>query len=157
MDDRAFADDALVAQHRAFKRDGARFQTTLPSDDDAAQFDAFTDVRVAPDDTAVNVRTIIHDSERTNHRRSMNDDTALDACAFTQINRTEQLRVRRDLDVILDENSAANVPPGLAEIHLAFEQIARGARVLGNVADITPIAAGDVTIQRRAFFHQQRK
>src|SRR5437868_15447376 len=55
-DARVIADDHVIADDAALLEDDARLQCALAADDRAVQLGALADVRVAPDDGAVNHR-----------------------------------------------------------------------------------------------------
>ena len=80
----------------------------------------------------------------------MDDDAALDLAVVAQEDGTVELRIGRDLDAIFGPDAAAEIGAGQLDFDLTLQHIGVGAHVFGEVADIAPVALGDVAVDRVA-------
>ena len=116
----------------------------------AAQLRPLANVGVVPDDAAVNLRAVIDDGVGADDAWAMDDDAALDSGVVAEIRRAEDLRVVGDIDALLDPDAAADILARHRAASPAPEDVGVGAHIVGEIADITPVAVGDVAIDRVA-------
>jgi len=157
MDHRALADDGPVADHGALKDDGLALQAALPPDDGPVEFHALTDVAVPPHDAAFEVSVRVHHGIVAHHRGTVDDDPALDLDPVAEKDGAVQLGIRGDVHILAAPERRAPLGAQGLHPHAPLEQIVRSAHVLGEVADVAPVAAGDVAVHRVAAPHQERE
>src|SRR5690606_23844263 len=158
VDHRAFADDALIADHSPFKDHHFGLQAALAGDDRPAQFAVFADVVVAPENAAFDAAVAVDNGVVAHDARAVDGHIAFDFDAVAQKDRAEQLRAGRDVHVFAHPDAAADVTANrLGEFDLAIKHIGVGPAVLFDVAHVAPIAFGNVPIDGLAYLDHARE
>src|SRR5665648_282917 len=68
--------------------------------------------------------------------------------------RSSDVLERVEVDALADEDAVLQLDAGDAGLDLAVQEVAVGREVLGQAADVLPVALGDVAVQRRAHLEE---
>src|SRR5262249_24614696 len=150
LDDGVLVDHRVVADHGALEHHRAALDRRRGADQRTAQLGALADVGVAPDDAAINLCAVVDDGVGSDGARAVDHHVILDLGIVAQPDGAEDLRVRRDLHAVLCPDAAAQIGAGQLDVDAALQHVGVGTHVLGEVADVAPVAAGDVTKDRVA-------
>src|SRR2546425_970122 len=141
------ANDGVVADDAAFLEDHARLQCALSTDDGAVQLRVVADVRVAPDDGAIDHRADIHGDVVAQDGRSGDLDVRSDLHALAEKDRAGETRGFVDVDVARRPHARHELVPEALTFHLPAEEVGVRAPVLGDGTDIGPVTVGNVSEQ----------
>ncbi len=158
VDDTAFANDAVVANHSALKNHNLWLEAALAHDYRTTHLAAFANVIVAPDDTALNQRVIVHHRIIAHDSGAVYAHAILDLHLVAQIERAKKMGIGRNFHVIAQINAAAQMlANGLRQLDAPVEHIGIGAMVLLNCAHVAPVALGNVAVEGQLLFQHGRE
>ena len=140
------ADRALVADHGAFGDGGVRTDLAVLSHQRAPHLAARAEVRVGVDHAVLGLAELLRDHVVAEHRVAADLGAGRDgAVVADHRGATDQLQVLRQRALphvhVLAQALARDV-----DRHLAVERVAVGLLVLGDAADVLPVAVGDVAV-----------
>src|SRR6267143_2491129 len=121
------------------------------------QLRAFADVRVAPDDGAVDYRTNVDGDVVAQDGGSDDLDVRSDLHALAQEDGAGEPRGFVDVDVARRPYPRHELVPEILALHLAAEQVGVRAGVLGDRPHVGPVALGDVAEEGLALGEQARE
>ena len=118
------------------------------------QLRAFADVRVAPDDRAIDDRADIDGDVVAQDGRSDDLDVRADLHALAEEDGAGEPRGFVDVDVARRPDARHELVPEALAFHLPAEEVGVRAPVLGDGADVGPVTVGDVAEQGLALGEQ---
>src|SRR5205823_4850163 len=124
-----------------------------------AHLSALADVAVAPDDSAVDRGAGLDYARVADDCGAAYDSTVLDLDACAEVNRSSELGVAVYLDLVLDPDAGAWLClfALVGKVNLALEIVGGGDHVVGDGANVAPVAVGHVAEHRVALFEQDRE
>src|SRR5207248_4926253 len=152
-----FLNAGVIADDRAFKHHRFAFDAGRRTNQRAPQFGSLTDVRVVPNDAAVHLRTLIDDSVVPNGAWPMNNGSRPDLAVVRQVDWPIQLGIFGNFNTLFAPDVAADVFRGNFNINASLQHISIGTHVFGQVANITPVAVGNTSINWIAFSQHHRE
>src|SRR5207302_409354 len=151
------AHDGVVADDAAFLEDHARLQGALPADERAVQLRPFADIRVPPDDRAIDDRADVDRDVVPQYGRSDDFGVRSDLHAFAQEDGAGELGRLVDVDVAGRPDAGHELVREVIALHLPAQQIGVGPRVFGDGTHIGPVPLGDVPEERLTLREQTRE
>ena len=113
-----------------------------------AQLGPFADIAVAPDDASIDLGPGVDDRLVANHARPSDNRALFDLDRLAEPNRTVNLGVGRDFDVIaFDPDAVANLPANRLDLHVPLEDVRVRPNKLLNVTNIAPVTGSNVAVQ----------
>src|SRR5437762_1331882 len=151
------AHDGVVADDAAFLEDHARLQGALPADERAVQLRPFADIRVPPDDRAIDDCADVDRDVVPQYGRSDDFGVRSDLHAFAQEDGAGELGRLVDVDVARRPDAGHELVREVIALHLPAQQIGVGPRVFGDGTHIGPVPLGDVPEERLTLREQTRE
>src|SRR5919108_244687 len=156
-DDALGADQDVVADRNALVDAHVRPDLAPPADDRAFDDGALAEVRRSIDDRAGDARALAEGHARLEHGvradRSLGRDAAVVADEGRPLDALEVL----DVDPLPHPDVPAQPAAGDAQAHALVERVEVRLPVLGEVADVLPVALADVAVDRSPHLEQERE
>src|SRR5438309_6068590 len=118
---------------------------------------ALTDVRVAPDDRAVDDRADIDGYVVAEDRWANDLDVRSDLHSLAEIDRTGEPRGLVDIHLAGGPHARQELVAERLTLHFAAQQIGVRARVFADRSDVRPVPVGDVSKEGFALSEQPRE
>ena len=120
----------------------------MAANDRLTQPRVLPEVGVAPDDRVADFRVLVDHREVPHAGGPVDEDPGLELAFVADVGGAVDLHVVADLDVLADKDVALAPLSGDLDVHPAFERIPVRLVIGLNVADVAPVAARQVAVQR---------
>src|SRR5437660_2770059 len=85
LNDCSFLDRRVISDHRALEHNRFALDAGRRSDKRPSQFGSLPNVRIIPDDAAINLRTFVNNGVMANGTRTMNDRARFDSTVMGKV------------------------------------------------------------------------
>src|SRR4029077_1116560 len=120
---RVLADDRVIADDASLLEDDVRLQRTLPADDRAVELGSLADIRVAPDDGAIDDRPDVDGDVIAEDGRPDDLGVRTDLHAFAEKDGARELRGFVDVDIAGGPDARHELVPEILAFHLSAKEI----------------------------------
>ena len=156
-DVRLLADDALIADGHTLAERGSRLDVAVLAEDRPQHLGRGADVGVGADHAVARLGVVLDDHVVAEHGVLADAGRVGDLGVVADVGRPADVLDGVEVDALADENAMLQLDAGDARRDLAIQEVAVGREVLGQAADVLPVALGDEAVERRAHLEELGK